>query len=185
MPNEFAGRLKARSFHFSLRVMRFRRTFHDTWEGAFVADQLMRASARAAAHYRAACRARSHRDFTNKLGMAVEEADESEFWLMFVGASGMKETADQKELLVEASELLAIFAKSAKTASDNDQKWALFNKSAISPQQSAIDGGPQRSPSMISSRASRPGRIRSSGSVASGSSTTFSWLRKSSRSGSM
>jgi len=54
--------------------------------------------------------------------MAVEEADESEFWLTFVGQSGMKETADQKALLAEAGELLAIFAKSAKTASENDHK---------------------------------------------------------------
>ena len=56
------------------------------------------------------------------MGMTVEEADESEFWLMLVGASGMKETADQKELLAEASELLTIFAKSAKTASDDDNR---------------------------------------------------------------
>jgi len=76
MPNDTAERLKVRSFRFSLRVMRFCRTFRDSWEGAFVADQLMRASARAAANYRAACRARSHRDFTNKLGMVVEEADD-------------------------------------------------------------------------------------------------------------
>ena len=118
MPNEFAERLKARSFRFSVRVMHFCRTFHGTWEGAFVADQLCRAAARTAANYRAACRARSHRDFTNKLGMAVEEADESEFWLMFVGQAGMKTTAEQQELLAEAGELLAIFAKSAKTASE-------------------------------------------------------------------
>jgi four helix bundle protein len=122
MPNEFADRLKARTLRFAVRVMRFCRTFHDSWEGAFVADQLLRAAARTAANYRAACRARSHRDFTNKLGMAVEEADESEFWLTFVGQSGLKETADQKELLAEASELLAIFAKSSKTASENDNR---------------------------------------------------------------
>ena len=42
-----------------------------------------------------------------------------------------------------------------------------------------------RSPSIISSSASLPGRTRSSGSVASGWSTTFSCARKSSRSGSM
>jgi four helix bundle protein len=120
MLNEYADRLKARTLRFSVRVMRFCRTFHDSWEGAFVADQLFRASARPAANYRAACRARSHRDFTNKIGMAVEEADESEFWLTFVGLSGLKATADQKQLLAEAGELLAIFAKSAKTASDHD-----------------------------------------------------------------
>jgi four helix bundle protein len=122
MANDFAEALKSRSFRFSIRVMRFCRTFQDTWEGAFVADQLFRASTRTAANYRAACRARSHRDFTNKLGMAVEEADESEFWLTFVGGSGLKDTANQKDLLAEAGELLAIFAKSAKTASENDRK---------------------------------------------------------------
>src|SRR5439155_20177814 len=114
MPNEVAERLKERSLRFSVRIMRFCRTFHDTWEGGFVADQLFRAAARTAANYRAACRARSHRDFTNKMGMAVEEADESVFWLTFVGESGLKETSDQKELLAEARELLAIFTKSAK-----------------------------------------------------------------------
>jgi four helix bundle protein len=95
MANDFAEALKSRSF---------------------------RAATRTAANYRAACRARSHRDFTNKLGMAVEEADESEFWLTFVGGSGLKDTANQKDLLAEAGELLAIFAKSAKTASENDRK---------------------------------------------------------------
>jgi four helix bundle protein len=66
MPNAVAEQLKHRTLRFSVRVMRFCRTLHDTWEGAFVADQLFRASARTAANYRAACRARSHRDFTNK-----------------------------------------------------------------------------------------------------------------------
>jgi four helix bundle protein len=119
MPNEFAERFKDRSLRFSVQIMGFCRTFHDSWEGRFVADQLFRAAARTAANYRAACRARSHRDFTNKMGMAVEEADESVFWLTFVGESGLKETGDQKQLLAEARELLAIFTKSAKTASDN------------------------------------------------------------------
>jgi len=120
MPNELAEALKARPLRFSIRVMKFSRSFHDTWEGSFVGDQLFRASARTAANYRAACRARSHRDFTNKLGMTVKEADETLFWLTFVGASGLKESAEQRELHAEAKELLAIFMKSAKTASDND-----------------------------------------------------------------
>jgi len=59
-----------------------------------------------------------------------------------------------------------------------------LKKSAICNQQFAFPVF-QRNPSIISSSASRPGRTRSSGSVASGSSTTFSWVRKSSRSGSM
>jgi len=131
MPNEYAEQLKARALRFSIRVMRFCRTFHDTWEGGFIGDQLFRAAARTAANYRAACRARSRRDFANKLGMTVEEADESVFWLTFVGASQLNETAEQKELLAEVRELLAIFTASAKTASQNDNPQST-NKSAIS-----------------------------------------------------
>jgi len=67
VPNEVAERLKERALRFSVRIMRFCRTFHDTWEGGFVADQLFRAAARTAANYRAACRARSHRDFDNDI----------------------------------------------------------------------------------------------------------------------
>ena len=122
MPNELAEQLKERALRFSLRTMPFCRTLLNSWEGCFVADQLFRAAARTAANYRAACRARSHRDFVSKLGMVVEESDESVFWLTFVGRSGMNETSDQRELLQEAKELLAIFIKSAKTASGNNHQ---------------------------------------------------------------
>ena len=121
MPNEIAEQLKERTLRFALRVMRLCRTLASDWEGRFVADQLFRASARTSANYHAACRARSRRDFINKLGMVIEESDESVFWLMFVGRSGMNETADQSELLGEGRELLAIFIQSAKTASTNNR----------------------------------------------------------------
>ena len=119
MPNEVAEQLKERTMRFALRAMRFCRGLPPDWEARFVADQLFRASARTSANYHAACRARSRRDFIHKLGMVIEESDESVFWLMFVGRSGLNETLDQKELLTEGRELLAIFIQSAKTASTN------------------------------------------------------------------
>jgi hypothetical protein len=39
---------------------------------------------------------------------------------MFVGRSGLNETAEQRDLLAEARELLAIFIQSTKTASTNN-----------------------------------------------------------------
>src|SRR2546430_6586176 len=78
MPNEVAERLTERALRFSVRIMRFCRTFHDTWEGGFVADQLFRAAARTAANYRAACRARSHRDFDNDIRNRRSEEHTSE-----------------------------------------------------------------------------------------------------------
>ena len=115
--NERAEQLKERSLRFALRTMKFCRTLPDTWEGRFVADQLFRASSRASANYHATCRARSRRDFIHKMGMVVEESDESVFWLMLIGRSGMNESSEQRDLLGEGRELLAIFTQSAKTAS--------------------------------------------------------------------
>jgi four helix bundle protein len=122
VPNEVADHLKERTMRFALRVMRLCRALPTDWEGRFIADQLFRASARSSANYHAACRARSRRDFINKLGMVVEESDESVFWLTFVGRSGINETIDQRELLTEGRELLAIFIQSAKTASTNNHQ---------------------------------------------------------------
>ena len=68
-----------------------------------------------------ACRARSRRDFISKVGIVVEESDESVFWLNFVKRAEMKDTPEGTELMNEAKELLAIFTKSAKTASASRQ----------------------------------------------------------------
>jgi four helix bundle protein len=115
--NQFADQLRERTMRFALRVLRFCRTQSQDWEGRFISDQLFRSSARTSANYHATCRARSRRDFVSKLGMVVEESDEAVFWLTFIGRAGMNESAEQKELLAEGRELLAIFVKSAKTAS--------------------------------------------------------------------
>ena len=119
MPNEHAKVLKERTMRFALRIMRFCKGLPDSWEARFIADQLFRAGARTGANYRAACRARSRRDFVNKIGTVVEESDESLFWLEFIGRAGMNDTAEQRDLLREADELTAIFTSSAKTAADN------------------------------------------------------------------
>src|SRR3954447_9217835 len=120
--NEVAERLKERTMVFALQVMRLCRTLPASWEARFVADQLFRASARTAANYNATCRARSHRDFVSKIGIVVEESDESLFWLIFVGRSELNTSAEQKALVSEGRELLAIFTQSAKTASANQYR---------------------------------------------------------------
>jgi len=120
--SKIAENLKERSLRFALRVMKFCRTLPEDWEGRFIADQLFRAGSRTAANYRAACRAKSRRDFINKLGSVVEESDESVFWLTLIGRSRMSDTPKQKFLLAEGGALLAIFTQSAKTASFNSRQ---------------------------------------------------------------
>lgn len=74
------------------------------------------------ANYRAACRARSKAEFIAKIGIVVEEADESAFWLELIMEAGMLETSLVSSLHGEAEELTAIFTASARTARANNPK---------------------------------------------------------------
>jgi four helix bundle protein len=69
-----------------------------------------------AANYRAACRARSRKEFIAKLGIAIEELDESCFWVEFATDSGLISLERASPLLSEFSELLAILNASRSTA---------------------------------------------------------------------
>jgi four helix bundle protein len=120
--NEQAEELKERTLHFAERVVHFCRTLPKNWEGRHVADQLFGSGTGVAANYHSACRARSRGDFISKLGIVVEESDESVFWLEFAKRVGLHDGPESIKLLNEAEELLAIFIASAKTASANRRK---------------------------------------------------------------
>jgi four helix bundle protein len=69
-----------------------------------------------AANYRAAARSRSRREFIAKLGVVIEEADESELWLDILETRHHGPPETVKRLRREASELRAIFIASRRTA---------------------------------------------------------------------
>ena len=110
------AQLKARTLQFALDILNFCRSIRNTWEGRRIGDQLFDAASSVAANYRAACRGRSKAEFIAKIGIVVEEADESEYWLIFAGKAGLADGRTHEGLLNEATELLAIFAASQITA---------------------------------------------------------------------
>lgn len=78
--------------------------------------QLMKSSSSVAANYRAACRAKSRRDFIYKLKIVEEEADESLFWLEYMNdVKLVRNEKEHKALVHEANQLVAIFSKSLIT----------------------------------------------------------------------
>jgi four helix bundle protein len=117
--NAQAEALKKRTFTFALAIIAFCRLLRQTWEGRELSDQIFRSGTRVGANYRAACRARSHADFVNKIGVVVEEADEVVYWLELIQASGSCKATTLEPLLVEAGELCAIFTQSHITARSN------------------------------------------------------------------
>jgi len=75
-----------------------------------------KSSTSVAFNYRASCRARSHAEFTSKIGLVAEEADETQDWLEFIEAGELIASPELTRLLNEATELSAIMSASAGTA---------------------------------------------------------------------
>ncbi len=108
--------LKKRTKEFAKRVINLCRQLPDNREARLIGNQLFRAGTSVGANYRAACRARSKADFIAKLGLVLEEADESLYWLEILDESGMTKAELVKPLMAEANELVAIFVASLNTA---------------------------------------------------------------------
>ena len=81
-----------------------------------IRPQLLRAATGVASNNRAASRCRSRREFVSRLGVVIEEADESELWLDILETKRHGPPDRIKLLRREASELRAIFVKSRQTA---------------------------------------------------------------------
>jgi four helix bundle protein len=111
--------LKARTMQFALDVLRLIDTFPRTTVGDIVGRQLAKCATSVAANYRGTCNARSRAEFIAKLGIVVEESDESEFWLALSGRKGLAESNETERLRIEAAECRAIFGKSLGTARAN------------------------------------------------------------------
>ena len=108
--------LKVRTKDFALRVLRLYRSLPRTEEARILGRQLLRSSTSIGANYRAACRGRSRAEFVAKLGIVLEEADETVFWLELFQEGNIFPTGKLCDLLLEANELVAIFASSVRTA---------------------------------------------------------------------
>jgi four helix bundle protein len=75
----------------------------------------LRSATSVAANHRAVCRARRTADFTSKLGIVLEEADESHFWLELLVEAGIVSRERVDSALKEANELVSIFVASLRT----------------------------------------------------------------------
>ena len=81
-----------------------------------ILDQLLRSGTAVGANYRALCRAKSEKDFINKLKMIEEEADESLNWIDLLIESKLVTEVELKPIRTEADELLRIFVAALKTS---------------------------------------------------------------------
>lgn len=123
-----ADLLKARTKDFAVRVVRACEALPNRAGARVIGRQLLRSGTSIAANYRAACRARSKAEFVAKLGIVIEEADETVFWIELLRDAEVVSPKKVEALLDEANQLVAIFTASKRTAD-----------ASLAKQQSAID----------------------------------------------
>ena len=108
--------LRERTKKFALRIIRMSEVLPNTRAANVIANQILRSATSIMANYRAAGRSRSKAEFIAKIGVVVEEADETLSWLELLSESNIIPLNKLKDLLTEADELVAIFVASRKTA---------------------------------------------------------------------
>ena len=116
--------LKERFRQFSLRIINLVNNMPNSIAGNAIAKQIVRSGTSPAANYRAACLAKSDKDFLNKLKMVEEEIDETQHWLSIIMDAGMISKERVSPLYEESIELNRIIVKSiisTKIRMENDK----------------------------------------------------------------
>src|SRR5260370_22825421 len=96
--------LRCRTKRFALRIIRLFQHLPRSTEAQILGKQLLRSGTSVGANYRAAGRARSKAEFSSKIGIVVEEADETVFWLECLVESGIVTEDLLQDLLRETTE---------------------------------------------------------------------------------
>jgi len=114
--------LKTRTKRFGLNVIELVEQLPKGETSYVLRRQLLRSATSVGANYRSACRGRSRAEFIAKLGVVIEEADESAYWLEMLVDAGKLQQEQAEGLIDEANQLVAIFTASSKTARSNSKK---------------------------------------------------------------
>lgn len=109
MKDEKEQDLKTRTKTFALRIIRLYTSLPKTTEAQVLGKQVLRSGTSIGAHYREANRAKSDPDFISKLEGALQEADETSYWLELLVESEIVKAEKVAALISETDELIAIF----------------------------------------------------------------------------
>ena len=108
--------LRARTKAFALSIGKFCESLPNDETSRVLRRQLLRSGTSVGANYRAACRSRSKLDFISKMGIVLEEADESAFWIELLIDAAKAKPPTATPVLREANELVGIAIASITTA---------------------------------------------------------------------
>ena len=108
--------LVRRTKRFALGVIEAYAGLSKTTVAQILGRQLLRSGTSVGAQYREARRAKSVADFISKIEGALQELEETGYWLELLSESGTMQAVALRELQSEREHLTAMLVASAKTA---------------------------------------------------------------------
>ena len=118
----FKDQLKKRTKKFAHDCVKFSLALPNDQLGRHISGQLIRCSTSVAANYRASCIAQTVPMLISRMSIAIEEVDESEFWIEFALDEGLNSNSNGSTLMNEAHEIASILIKSRMTLQNNSHK---------------------------------------------------------------
>ena len=106
--------LRVRTRQFALRIIGMYAALPKSGVGFVLGNQILRSGTSVGAHYAEASRAKSRPDFVNKIEGAMQELEESMYWMDLLVDARVLTAAKLASLQDEASELMAIFVTMIK-----------------------------------------------------------------------
>jgi len=106
--------LARRTRAFALAVIRLYTALPRSTLSYVLGRQLLGSGTSVGAHYREARRAKSNADFVSKIEGALQELDETAYWLELLREVGLVQSDEVDGLMAESNELISIFVSVVK-----------------------------------------------------------------------
>ncbi len=107
--------IKSRTQLLAVRVFRLVGMLPRSVPCKIISEQICKSAGSVGANYRSASRARSDAELLSKLGIVVEEADETQYWLELLMMLGAGDQEELQELHAEFDEIVSMMVKARKT----------------------------------------------------------------------
>jgi four helix bundle protein len=114
--SEFIETVKKRTKQLAVDLVLFYDEMKKTDSTRVLGKQMIRSVTSTAANYRAACVARSQKEFFSKISIVVEEADETLFWLEMFQDTKLVASNSVQPYMDEALEIVKIVSKARKNS---------------------------------------------------------------------
>ena len=127
--------LRKRTKDYALRIIKLYAALPNDAVAQVLGKQVLRSGTSVGAQYREACRAKSNADFVNKIEGALQELDETGYWLELIAETNLVKAERMNALQEETEELIAMFVTMVKGVKE---KTRMLKKKGVIPHPAAL-----------------------------------------------